>query len=130
VRALALEARVRLPGHVPARRALAAADVACVPSLKEGLSVFSLEAQAAGLPVVASAVGGLTESVEDGVTGRLVPPGDEAALAAALGDLLADPALRRRLGDAARVRVRERFTAARMAEATVGLYRRVAAGAA
>jgi glycosyltransferase involved in cell wall biosynthesis len=81
----------------------------------------SLEAMAAGLPVVATDVGGMAEQVEDGVTGRLVPPGDPAALAAALAELAGDPARRMAFGTAGRARVAERFSLARM----VRDYRRV-----
>ena len=119
--------RVRLPGRLPARTCLALGDIACVPSLKEGLSVFSLEAQAVGLPVVASRVGGLPESVADGETGLLVEPGDEAALAAALECLLGDEGLRRRMGRAGPARIAENFTARLMAERTVALYASLAA---
>ena len=73
-------------------RCLAAADVAVLPSLHEGLGVAALEAMAAGRPVVASRVGGLAEVVVDGETGRLVPAGDAAALGAALDELAAPPA--------------------------------------
>ncbi|MDA1196078.1 MAG: glycosyltransferase family 4 protein [Planctomycetota bacterium] len=119
---LGLEARVQLPGHMDVRSALAAADIACIPSLMEGLSVFSLEAQLFERPVIASRVGGLTESVADGVTGRLVAPGDAAALGAALRELLADVALRARWGAAGRARVLAQFTATQMARRTVALY--------
>lgn len=71
---------------------LAALDALVVPSLAEGFGSIALLAQASGVPVVASAVGGLPEAVEDGVTGRLVPPGDPAALAAALEELAGSPA--------------------------------------
>jgi 2-deoxystreptamine N-acetyl-D-glucosaminyltransferase/2-deoxystreptamine glucosyltransferase len=77
-------------------RCLAAADVAVLPSLHEGLGVAALEAMAAGRPVVASRVGGLAEVVVDGETGRLVPAGDAAALGAALDELAHAPALRTR----------------------------------
>ncbi|HLK10440.1 MAG TPA: glycosyltransferase family 4 protein [Candidatus Binatia bacterium] len=103
---------------------LAAADVVALPSLQEGLGVAALEAMAAGRPVVASRVGGLGEVVLDGETGLLVPPGDAAALAAALARLGADPALRARLGAAGRARVLARYTVAQMAEGTLACYER------
>lgn len=126
--AAALGDRVLLPGRLEARAALAAADVACVPSLREGLSVFSLEAQLAARPVVASRVGGLVESVAAGETGLLVPPGDRAALGAALASLATDPQRRAALGAAGRARVLAGFTARHMATKTVALYERLAAG--
>jgi len=101
---------------------LAAADVVALPSLAEGLGVAALEAMAASRPVVASRVGGLAEVVVDGESGLLVPPGDAAALAAALARLAADPTLRARLAAAGRVRVLARYTAARMAEGTLACY--------
>ena len=126
-RARAAGPRVVLPGRVEARQAVAACDIACIPSRREGLSVFSLEAQLARRPVVASRVGGLVESVADGETGLLVPPGDVAALAEALGALLDDEARRAAMGQAGRARVLANFTAARMAADTLALYERVAA---
>ncbi len=86
-----------------------AAVVVC-PSRREGYGVVAREAMAHGRPVVASAVGGLVDAVEDGVTGVLVPPRDPAALRSALERLLEDADLRRRLGAAARERARERFS--------------------
>jgi glycosyltransferase involved in cell wall biosynthesis len=101
---------------------LAAVNVSVLPSLSEGLSNSILESMAAGVPVVATAVGGTPELVEDGVTGYLVPPRDAAALAAAITRLLDDPTLARRLGEAGRRRVVERFSLAAMVGATERLY--------
>ena len=86
------------------------AAAVCCPSLREGFGVACLEAMAHGRPVVASAVGGLLDLVDDGVTGLLVPPGDVRALREALDRLLGDPGLRARMGAAARERARERFS--------------------
>jgi glycosyltransferase involved in cell wall biosynthesis len=98
-----------------------AAVVAC-PSLREGFGVVCAEAMAHGRPVVASAVGGLRDLVVDGETGMLVPPGDVPALRAALERLLADPSLRRRLGEAARDRARKILSWERSAALTVQAY--------
>lgn len=125
-RMLGLEPRVRMPGRVDILDALAASDLACMPSLNEGLSVFALEAQAAGLPIVASRAGGLTESVAEGESGWLTAPGDEPGLAAALEHLVSDDALRQRMGTLGRARVAERFSLRRMVEETTRLYERIA----
>jgi len=98
-----------------------AAVVVC-PSYREGLPLCVLEAMAHGKPVVASAVGGIPEVVENGVTGYLVEPGDVAGLRAAIERLLADPVLRRRLGRAARARVADRCSWERVTAATVAAY--------
>jgi glycosyltransferase involved in cell wall biosynthesis len=71
-----------------------------------------LEAMATGRPVVASRLCGIPDMVEDGVTGFLIPPDDPAALADRIARLLRDPALRQRMGNAARLRVQQRFSAA------------------
>jgi glycosyltransferase involved in cell wall biosynthesis len=92
----------------------ATADVVAIPSRQEGQGMVALEAMAARRPVVASAVGGLPETVLDGETGRLVPPEDPAALSEALRQLYTDAALRRRMGENGRVRVEQEFSAARM----------------
>src|SRR6185369_8291313 len=81
-------------------RLLGAMDVFVLPSLKEALPIAVLEAMAMGLPAVATRVGGVPEVVEDGTTGFVVPPGDEAALRGALAGLVTEPALRARLGAA------------------------------
>jgi glycosyltransferase involved in cell wall biosynthesis len=98
-----------------------AAVVAC-PSHREGFGVACAEAMAHGRPVVASAVGGLRDLVVDEETGLSVPPGDVAALRAALERLLADGELRRRLGAAARVRAAEHFSWDRAVSLTVTAY--------
>ena len=89
---------------------LSAADAVLLPSRWEGLPLVLLEAMARGRPIVASAVGGVRDAIEDGVHGTLVPPGDEAALAEALEQLHRKADRGWRLGRAAAQRVRERFT--------------------
>jgi glycosyltransferase involved in cell wall biosynthesis len=86
------------------------ASVVVVPSRREGYGMAAREAMAHGRPVVATAVGGLRDAIEDDVTGLLVPPGDVTALRGALERLLADAELRRRLGAAARERARSSFS--------------------
>ncbi len=103
------------------------AAVVCVPSRREGYGVQAREAMAHARPVVATAVGGLPDAVEDGATGLLVPPGDVSALRAAVERLLGDAELRRRLGAAARERALERFAFATAARVTVETYRDVLA---
>ena len=75
-----------------------------------------------GRPVVATAVGGLLDLVEDGVTGLLVPPRDPTALAAALGQLLADPEARRAMGAAGRERIAREFSWEAWRSATLAAY--------
>jgi glycosyltransferase involved in cell wall biosynthesis len=125
IQSLGLHDRVRLAGQrsdVP--ELLAAADVFVLSSASEGMPISVLEAMAAGLPVVASRVGGVPELVIDGETGLLVAPGDAYELAEALRRLFADAGLRQRLGDAGHVRVRERFDVALFRRAHVELYSR------
>lgn len=126
--ALGVTDLVHLAGHCSdARMLLDAADVFVLPSRHEGMPLAALEAMDAGLPVVATDVIGTSEVVDDGRTGLLVPPKDPAALATALGTLLADPDLRRRFGEAGRRRYVEHFTSARMAAQTVAVYERALA---
>jgi glycosyltransferase involved in cell wall biosynthesis len=99
-----------------------AAVVVC-PSRREGYGVVAREAMAYGRPVVATAVGGLAEALDDGVTGVLVPPRDPAALREAIERLLGDPELRERLGDAARKDARSRFSWEQATRATIDAYR-------
>ncbi len=88
----------------------------------EGLPYTVLEAMAAGVPVVATRVGGVPEQVVDGETGFLFEPGDPAAAAAAVERILADPEGAGRLGEAGRERVRREFGLERMVGETVALY--------
>jgi glycosyltransferase involved in cell wall biosynthesis len=103
---------------------LAACDQVWVPSLvREAFGLAAAEAMAAGRPVIASHVGGLPEVVLDGATGRLVPPGDPAALALAAGELLfGDPAATRRLVAGGQARARARFGLDRYVREVVALY--------
>jgi glycosyltransferase involved in cell wall biosynthesis len=107
---------------------LHAADVLVSPSLREGMSVVLLDAMAAGLPIVATAVGGSPEAVVHGQTGLLVPPADPAALARAVCDVLGDDELRRRMGVAARQRAEELYDARVIAEQVHRLCEEVCAG--
>jgi len=111
-----------LPHDELLHRYARAAVVAC-PSHREGFGVVCAEAMAHGRPVVAGAVGGLLDLVVDGETGVLVEPGDVAGLRSALERLLADRALRVRLGSAARERVREHFSWERVTDETLAVYR-------
>ena len=99
------------------------AAVVVMPSHREGMPLCILEAMAHGRPVVASAVGGIPELVEHGVTGFPVAPGDVAGLREAIERLLADPALRRRIGLAARARVAAHCSPELVASATLAAYR-------
>jgi glycosyltransferase involved in cell wall biosynthesis len=101
---------------------LARWEVFVLPSLEEGFPMAALEAMAAGLPVVASAVGGVPELVEDGRTGYLVPPRDPAALADRLRVLLLDPVQQRAFGAAGQARVRDHFSAERMVTRIAEIY--------
>jgi glycosyltransferase involved in cell wall biosynthesis len=125
IRRLGLEDRVQLAGErsdVP--ELLAASDVFVLSSRSEGLPVSVLEAMAAELPIVASRVGGVAELVVDRETGILVPPGDDAALAGALGRLVKDGELRRRLGAAGRARAESSFDLSGFRHAHLELYDR------
>jgi glycosyltransferase involved in cell wall biosynthesis len=102
---------------------LAAADLFVLSSDSEGLPMSVLEAMAAGLPVVATAVGGIPELVDHGETGLLVPPRDSAALADAIRRTAGDPQLRDRLGEASRRRARDEFSIERCRQRHLELYR-------
>jgi glycosyltransferase involved in cell wall biosynthesis len=122
VRAAAGDGIVHLPYEPPVERYLRAFDLYVLPSRWESLPLAVLEAMACGLPVLATDVGGTGEAVTDGVTGRLVPPRDTAALANALAAMLADPDGLARMGAAARAAARERFSLARAVDDLEALY--------
>ena len=101
---------------------LAAADIFVLPSRSEAFPNAVLEAMAAGLPIVASGVGGVGELIEEGQTGMLVPPDDPGRLADRLSALMAEPALGARLGTAARAHAQAHYSFDRMVEAFEGIY--------
>jgi len=103
-------------------RLLSGADAFVLPSLHEGLGIAAMEAMAAGLPVIASRVGGLPEIVVDGETGFLVPAGDAAALVSAIRRVAGDPRAAHEMGRLGRLRVLDRFTSTTMAAAVEGYY--------
>jgi D-inositol-3-phosphate glycosyltransferase len=121
--------RVTLLGRVARHeipQLLRAADVVVCAAWYEPFGIVPLEAMAAGVPVVATAVGGQNDTVIDRFTGLHVPPREPRAIAAALRELLADPALRARLGAAGRHRIEGRFTWERVASESVKVYRGIA----
>jgi len=123
---LGLTQRVRFVGRVDGTTLLhwyAAADAFVLPSSSEAQGIVALEAMASGLPVVASAVGGLLGSIEDGRTGYLVEPGAVEPLAQRLAALLADAQVRAAIGEAARHKVANDFTWHAAVQATVEVYR-------
>lgn len=99
-----------------------AVDAIVLSSLNEGTPVALIEAMAAGLPVVVTAVGGVPDLVDDGRTGILVPPRQPEQMARAMLTLAKDPSLRVRMGAAGRLQVQHRFTAERLVSDVAGLY--------
>lgn len=118
-----LRESVSLVGFLPdAGRVVSAFDIFVLPSLKEGLPYAAMEAMTAGVPVVASRVGGVLDLIRDHRSGVLVPAGDAPALAKAIAELIGHPGTRRMLADTARQRIRNEFTVPEMLRQTVGLY--------
>lgn len=125
---LGLTDRVRLLGQWHDMPSLYASfDVLVIASETEGLPMVLLEGMASGLPVVATAVGEIPAVVQEGETGILVRPGDDAALTGAVSKLLMDSALRLRMGRNARARAAAEFSADRMAADYIKIYREAAA---
>ncbi len=123
IREAAIEDKAWLAGSsddVPAM--LRTMDVFVLGSLREGISNTILEAMASGLPVIATATGGNGELVEEGVTGKLVSPGDPRALARAIGGYVADAAQREQHGRNAREHAESRFSLSGMVENYRRLY--------
>jgi glycosyltransferase involved in cell wall biosynthesis len=104
------------------------ADLAVLPSYTEGLPNVVLEANAAGVPVVATAVGGTPECIINGETGVLVPAGQPEPLVSSITSLLRDPAKRRRMGDAGRDHVRDEFSFAQQANGYLKLFAKLGIG--
>jgi glycosyltransferase involved in cell wall biosynthesis len=124
---LELGSRVQLTGWLEAERkraAFAGATIFVLPSYVEGMPMALLEAMSCGLPTIATAVGGVPEIITHEANGLLIPPGDTAALAAAIARLMSDPQLRQRLGDAARATVAERFSLDTAVRRLLEFYRR------
>jgi glycosyltransferase involved in cell wall biosynthesis len=123
IRDLGLDRHVFLTGfRSDALGLMRSFDVFAMSSLTEGLGSAILEAMALARPVVATRAGGIPEAVRDGVTGILVPPQDDAALAAGLVAMLRDPVLRARCGAAGRARVDQEFSVERLIEGTARVY--------
>ncbi len=101
---------------------MAAADIFCLPSYREGFGSVVIEAAACGLPSVASQIYGLTDAVVNGSTGLLYPPGDINRLINALQKLVENPILRKQMGMAARIRVRNLFSQDRLTQAMLSEY--------
>jgi glycosyltransferase involved in cell wall biosynthesis len=122
-----LEKHVFLPGfRTDVLGCMKSFDLFVMSSVTEGLGTALLDAMACGKAIVATRTGGIPEVVEDGETGRLVPPRDHAAMAQAILAVLADDEQRRRMGEAGLARVQERFTVERMVAETAAVYGRVA----
>jgi glycosyltransferase involved in cell wall biosynthesis len=124
-----LNGRFVLPGfRSDLDQLLPSADLFVLPSFTEGMPNVLLEAGAAGVAVVATAVGGTPEVVADGKTGYLVPPGDPERLAGRILELLGDEALRHKMGQAGREHVREHFTFEAQAQAYLRLFAKMGIG--
>ncbi len=122
--------RVELPGFEDDVAAvLASADIFLLTSRHEGISIALLEAMRAELPVIATRVGGVPETVVDGLSGVLIEPGDVGALSGAIELLALSEGKRQRLGQNAGRRIRERFSSTAMSLGYANLYREALAGA-
>lgn len=122
-RSLGIDAVVHWLGHQSdISGIMAASDVVAVPSIREGLPMVVLEALALSRPVVASAVGGISEVIEDGVSGWLVPPAEPAVLAARILHLIEHPEAGRAAGERGRARVMSEFAAHQAARQLASSY--------
>jgi len=125
-----LRSRVEFLGYLPydsLPQVYAGADLVIAPTYYDSFPIRILEALASAVPVVASSVGGIPESVRTGETGRLVPTGDSDALTEAVVDLLNDDVLRKRMGENGRRLVQEQFSWQKASDSTLALYSRLKA---
>lgn len=123
INALGLAHIIRLTGFIPdAAQYLKAFDIFVLPSLKEGFPYVLLESSAAGIPIIATRVGGIPELIENGENGLLVPPENASALAEAIGHLANDAEMRQRFVAAGIKKIRERFSFSNMLEKTIAVY--------
>lgn len=126
--ALGIAPQVEMPGWIDAAARdalLAQADVLVLPSYYEGMPMSVLEAMAAGLPVIASDVGGIPEVIDQDINGLLIEPGDVPALIAALQRLLSDAALREKMGLAAQSKIARCYTSKQALKQIEGIYTEV-----
>lgn len=124
VRSLGMQEHVIFAGfRTDIKRILPNLDLVVHPAIREGLGVSLLQAAAAGLPIVATAVGGIPEIVIDGSTGFLVPPADSAAISKSVLTLLSDPGLAGRMAENARKLVESEFSVNQMVEGNLRVYR-------
>lgn len=122
-RELGIEDAVRFLGQVnPIQTAIERTAISVVPSLGEGFGMVALEAMERARPVIAAAIGGLGELVEDGRTGLLVAPGESEPLARAIVELASNPELAKTMGEAGRARALDRFLEERCTDRTELLY--------
>jgi glycosyltransferase involved in cell wall biosynthesis len=120
---LGIAAKVNFAGFRTDLKAyLGHADLLVHPALREGLGICLLEAQAAGVPVVASRAGGIPEAVADSVSGLLVPPQEPLALAAAVTELLRNPGERTRLGTGGRAHIAQHFSLEALVSGNLRVY--------
>jgi glycosyltransferase involved in cell wall biosynthesis len=106
-------------------RFMAAADIFCLPSYREGFGMVAIEAAAAGMPVVASRIYGITDAVVDGLTGLLHPPGDVDAIVQRVSGLLSSPDRCREMGASARARARADFSRAELSRGLLAFYKKI-----
>lgn len=114
-----------VPNLLSFSKSLAAMDIFCLPSLRQGLGTIMLEAMALARPVIATGVGGVYSVIHDNKTGLVVPPSDSTTLAERILELLRDPVRARAIGEAGRQLVREQFGVERMVERTAEVYRQM-----
>lgn len=115
--------RLRYVSFTPCpERYMAAADIFCLPSHREGFGQVIIEAGGCGVPTVASRIYGITDAVEDGKTGLLFPPGNIAMLTQHMLKLVENPALCELMGEAARIRARKLFSSQKITEGMLAIY--------